>query len=336
MKAWQLMLGLGLPVIISCGDKEIEETETTDTNDTTDTDTTDTGDTTEEIVPLEPAAIGFEFSGLWIENGNEGEGALAPYLFPDLSNQNGGLPFALSYGVTVTLASVEYFGLGSSATDEERAYETCTVFADFAYSPANLLAQDFNWSTGVGSAGTTVELWQSFEGTLVFRMDSASERCAELAEGHSLETFDNMRFGIGFGPLSDHMRGEFESTDWWADDTDAQASYFTQYIAVNHPNSEVSTGYDFIAYDWNSAIFVNADVESCVDLETGEVVTYDPESTTQVCGEVMTEEVDGSTNYDLGDTNADVGSRVGYVQGNAWWYEDYPNLDLSLMGEYPE
>ena len=208
-------------------------------------------------------------------------------------------------------------------------------YADFAYSPANLLAQDFDWTSGVGSSGNNVELWQSFEGTLIFRLDSASDRCAELAEGNSLDQFDGMRFGIGMGPLSTYMSGEFASTDWWADDADAQASYHTQYIAVNHP-ADTDLGYNFVAYDWTSAIMVNVDPESCVDAATGEVITSDVESETKVCGEVMTVEEDGAANYDLADQNENFGSRQVYVQGNAWWYEDYPNLDLSLMKEYPE
>jgi hypothetical protein len=335
MQDWKSLLLLGLPlVLVACGDKEIEDEDTTEDTDTSDTE--DTGETVvEENEPLVPVAIGFEYSGIWNEAGNDGAGSLEPYLFPDLNNENGGVPFALGNLVTVTLASVEYFSLGSGATDEERAFETCTVYADFAYSPANLLAQDFDWTSGTGSTGDNVDLWQSFEGTLIFRLDSASERCAELDEGYSLDTFDGMRFGIGMGPLSTYMSGEFASTDWWADDLDAQGSYHTQYIAVNHP-AETDLGYNFVAYDWTSAIMVNVDAESCVDAATGEVITSDVESETKVCGEVMTVEEDGAANYDLADQNENFGSRNVYVQGSSWWYEDYPNLDLDLMKEYPE
>ena len=332
MRDWKALLLLGLPLAAACGDKGIEEEEE---NEVEDTDIEDDTGTITQVEPLVPVAIGFELSAIWNEAGNDGAGELSPYLFPDLNNTNGGIPLALSSGVTVTLASIDFFSLGSSASDEDRAFESCSVFADFAYSPANLLAQDFDWTGGVGSAGTTVDLWNSFEGTLIFRLDSASERCSQLDEGHSLDTFDGMRFGIGFGPLSAYQSGEFESTDWWADDLDAQGSYFTQYIAVNHP-AETDLGYNFVAYDWTSSIMVDIDTEKCVDLESGEVVAADPESTTQVCGEIMTVEEEGSTNYDLADQNANVGSRHVFVQGNAWWYEDYPNLDLDLMKEYPE
>ena len=34
-----------------------------------------------------------------------------------------------------------------------------------------------------------------------------------------------------------------------------------------------------------------------------------------------------------GNHNVDVGARHGYFQSSAWWYEDFPNLDLDIMGE---
>ena len=144
-----------------------------------------------------------------------------------------------------------------------------------------------------------------------------------------------MRFGIGMGPLSTYMSGEFAFTDWWADDADAQASYHTQYIAVNHP-ADTDLGYNFVAYDWTSAIMVNVDAEAVLMLQLVKSLLPMLNLKAKVCGEVMTVEEDGAANYDLADQNENFGSRQVYVQGNSWWYEDYPNLDLSLMKEYPE
>ena len=304
-----------------CDDNDVDSTTTI----ATDADC----DGTTDLIPI---AIGFEYSGIWNEAGNNGSGSLEPYLFPDLNNTNGGVPSALGNLVTVSLASDAYFFLGADATDEDRALESCTVLADFSYSPANLLAQDFDWSAGSGSTGNTLSLWQSFEGTLIFRLESASERCAELGAGYSLDDFDGMRFGIGMGPLSSYMSNEYNSTSWWAGDLDAQASYHTQYIAVNHP-AATSLGYNFVAYDWTSAIMVNIDTESCVD-SANQIV---PSNTTGniICGEVMTVVENGTENYDLADQNDNVGIRHVYVQGSSWWYEDYTNLDLSLMKETP-
>ncbi len=74
-----------------------------------------------------------------------------------------------------------------------------------------------------------------------------------------------------------------------------------------------------------------ADPDSCQDYEgtdeDGEEVTY-----TQ-CGEVTIEEADGGYQYVWEDIYSNEGERFGYVSGSAWWYEDFPNLDLSIMGE---
>jgi hypothetical protein len=34
-----------------------------------------------------------------------------------------------------------------------------------------------------------------------------------------------------------------------------------------------------------------------------------------------------------GNQNVDVGTRTAFISGSAWWYEDFPNLDLSMMSE---
>jgi hypothetical protein len=333
MNNWKLLV-LALPLAAACGDKEIESEPSAEASSEPSAEASSepgSEPSGEEVEPLEPVAIGFEFSGIWDEAGNDGAGELKPYLFPDLNNTNGGEPLILSEIVQVTLASTAYFSLGSDATDEQRENETCTVYAWFDNAPANLLADDFNWDTGVGGMETySTDSWQGFEGMLIFNLDSASERCSQLAEGHSLDTFDGMHFGLIFGGLSSHMTSEFESTDWWADETDLQASYFTQYIAMNHPSAD--GGYTFIGYDWTSSIYVDADPEQCASYEyedaEGNVVSE------EVCGMVLTEEVEGQTNYALGDVYDVVNPRYGYVQGSAWWYEDYPNLDLDIMKDW--
>ena len=126
------------------------------------------------------------------------------------------------------------------------------------------------------------------------------------------------------------MTAEFEGSDWWADDAEAQQSYFTQYISINHPNED--GGYKFIGYDWTSSIFVAADSEECAELES-----TDPDGnpvSEEYCGLVETEEVDGGTNYVFGDVYDVVNPQYGYVQGSAWWYEDFPNLDLDIMKDF--
>lgn len=325
MNNWKILL-LSLPLAVACGDKSIEET----IEPSSEPSEEPSGEPeVEELAPLVPAAIGFEFSGLWDAAGNEGEGSLGPYLFPDLNNTNEGEPLILSEGVQVTISSAAYFS--PDLTDEEKELEICTVFAWFDNAPANLLADDYDWTNYAAGLETyTAETWQGFEGILVFNLDSASERCAELDEGYSLDTFDGMHFGLMFGKLSDHMTTEYESSDWWADDEESQKSYFTQYIAINHPTDD--GGYTFVGYDWTSSIFIVADPEKCADLE-GTDADGNP-VTEEYCGLVQTEEVDGGTNYVFGDVYDSVNPQYGYVQGSAWWYEDYPNLDLDIMKDF--
>jgi hypothetical protein len=124
------------------------------------------------------------------------------------------------------------------------------------------------------------------------------------------------------------MTAQFADYDWWDPDTDA-FSYFSMYTAMNHPNDESASGYDFVGYDWNSAFYVDADSSVCQDLvdeETEEVYG-------EACGLVSVIEGEDGPVYGAGNFNVDVGNRYAYVQGGAWWYEDFPNLDLSIMGE---
>jgi hypothetical protein len=136
--------------------------------------------------------------------------------------------------------------------------------------------------------------------------------------------FNYMHYGIALGDLSTYMTAELTSTDWWEEDTDAY-TYHTMYTAMNHP-SDSEAGYSFIGYDFASSLYVEADPDSCVEItdEAGEVEQV-------VCGEPLTEEREDGTYYKTGNFNLDVGTRFGYVIGNAWWYEDFPNLDLSNM-----
>ena len=54
----------------------------------------------------------------------------------------------------------------------------------------------------------------------------------------------------------------------------------------------------------------------------------------EICGLVELEtEIDGSLSYVLDDYSLDEGDRFAHVFGRAYWYEDFPNLDLDLMQE---
>ena len=149
------------------------------------------------------------------------------------------------------------------------------------------------------------------------------DRCLDWEDGDPAELFHGMHFGLGFGPLSSYMTAQYEDSDGWDVETDPY-SYFTMYTAMNHPSEEEALGWDFVGYDFTSGLFVEVDRYSC---------TYDPGF--EVCGEVQ---IDPSTDgsgyvYRTGDFREDVGERFAFVTGSAWWYEDFPNLDLDLMKE---
>ena len=340
-----LLLVLSVSLAACISDKGIDDDEpsSSSSNSSEPSDNPDVDTDEPDAVPtpaLVPVAIGFEYSGMWDEATN----SLQPYLFPDLNNTNGGEPIWNIPRVTITLASIEYFSLGAEATEEDRAMESCTFVAYYFDEPGNLYAEQYDWENAYGNGlngtpagtGESVALWQSFEGNLMILEGTQSDRCGELSDGYSVGMFDNIRLGLGFGPLSNYMTTAYSESDSW--DAEAEASYHTQYIAINHP-SDTDLGYNFVAYDWTSAIFVEADPTTCVEAgeyEEGSLADEALNGAEEVCGLIMTETTDDGTMYDLGDHSLNVGSRYGYVQGNAWWYEDFPNLDLNLLASYPE
>jgi hypothetical protein len=114
--------------------------------------------------------------------------------------------------------------------------------------------------------------------------------------------------------------------DWddWDEDVDPYA-YFTGYIAMNHPEPTSDLGYNFVGYDFNPGYFSEIDMDLCAER------VIDAEGTTEeVCGGLV---VDDEDMLVPGNHNIDVGSRRGYFTSWAWWYEDFPNLDLDIMGE---
>ena len=226
-----LLLVLSVSLAACIGDKAIDDEPSSEPKQLrairlsgTDTDEPDAVPTP----ALVPVAIGFEYAGLWDEaamNEDGSTGALLPYLFPDINNQNGGEPFWNIPTVPDTLASIDFFDLGAEATEEDRAMESCSFSAYYFRTPANLYAEQYDWENGLRNglngtpAGLTpsqpVELWQSFEGNLAILAGTETDRCAELSDGYSVEMFDNIRFGIGIGPLSNYMTTALESYDWW-------------------------------------------------------------------------------------------------------------------------
>ena len=152
--------------------------------------------------------------------------------------------------------------------------------------------------------------------------DYMGERCAYSTV--DLNSFQGMHVGLGLGPMSTYMTETYEETDWWDPDSDPYA-YHSMYVAMNHPDEDASSGYNFVGYDFNTAYYAEVDMDECVE-ETDEA----GEVTGTVCGGLV---VDEEGYLSPGNHNVDAGSRIGFISGSAWWYEDFPNLDLDILGE---
>ena len=115
--------------------------------------------------------------------------------------------------------------------------------------------------------------------------------------------FNGMRFGMGFGELT-----EYNASAWAEETIEEYGDYmFTQYIAVNHP---VGDGVEFVGYNWTTAFLWQWD---------------------DVGGEILTETTDeGDLLIGQDPQN---GNQSGWINSYAYWYEDFPNLDLDKLAE---
>jgi hypothetical protein len=263
---------------------------------------------------LVPAAIGFDFKGIWDQEYD----TLLPYVYP--LGSTGTLNQVKEPVVRVTLASTDFFSVSSSDPLRDSMY--CEFDASFDFQPSSFPLEEFDYTTGIGGSGVSVEAWAAYEGSLSIVGTSFSPRCTQLdpdtfEDGQPFALLDGMRFGVAMAPLSEFLEtmlsGAYGAT--WPD---YQPAYFTQYIAINHPDSAVPDGYSFTAYDWTSSFTVETDQEVC---ETAAMGT--------ICGLLGIDWDNGV--YILGDVSNE--PHYGYIQGSPYWYEDFPNLDLDLLTE---
>ncbi len=200
--------------------------------------------------------------------------------------------------VEVHFANLDFFG----ATDADiQAANDCIVYASFVFSNAKVEAYSYE-------DGFSLASWGGWEGYLEFDSGNFESTDKEgnctnwdpsiFPGGDPVETFSGMHFGVAYGGLTDYLASA------WTDTTieDYGDSMFTQFIAVNHPAGD---GYDFKAYDWTTGFLWE------MDLDTAAVTVDDK-------GYLVLED-----NFDRG----------GYTSGSAYWYEDFPNLDYSLLKE---
>ena len=224
----------------------------------------------------------------------------------------------MPFFATVTFATTAYF---SASDDAAKAWESCTVWASFSGFDGDtsdpvlydMDARLFDWAVGDGS-DVLVDEWQAWEGGLIFDWSTAGERCAHSTV--DLMLFNDMHLGLGIGGHSDYMSealSEVEGVD------DLDTAYVTQYIAMNHPDDDSASGYDFVGYDFTNAYFGAVDMGVCAEGEDGAAL----------CGAFV---ADDEGYLAPGDHTVDVGTRLAYIHGSAWWFEDFPRLDLDLLG----
>ncbi len=258
--------------------------------------------------------MGFSLNAIWDESSD----SLESYFLPDLG---GGTSGSTAY-VTIQLATLDFFSM--SDTDAGYEDEYCSMYATFEYESADLTAEPFDYTAGTGGTGEAVELFAAYEGNLsIYLVDS---RCYDWTDRDPVETFDGTHIGFGFGALTDSLTTLLEEAyeDEWPE---YESGYITQFVAVNHPSETEELGYDFVAYDWNTALFVGAAPDECETFLDSSGVS------TEICGAVRIDERDGSFYYDLVDYTESEGSRYAFIRGNSYWYEDFPNLDLDIMAE---
>ncbi|MEC7987791.1 MAG: hypothetical protein VX278_21665 [Myxococcota bacterium] len=272
---------------------------------------------------FEEIAIGFEFIGTWDQTNNT------------LNGWEDSFGTQEAY-VLIHIANAEFFSDGAGEDNEN----LCTLFALFDNQSTTLNTQEYDWNNPPTSSNqyplntAAVASWASFEGTLsiLAASDDTLETCTLVDNSDILTNnngnfsfgLDGMRFGISFGALNSFHESWLESAYVMNADNDSNGiddlvEYFdenregfvTQYVHINHPNSASASGYDFTGYDWNYATlsYMNAD-----DTIASIPCAYD---TTQTCYDLVQDPYDASLNV--------------FVVSNAYWFEDIPNIDFSLL-----
>lgn len=246
---------------------------------------------------LNPEAVGFEFDG-----GFDGE-MIGNYALRD----SGGELVELLPSVTIQFADSQYFGAG---TVEAQLGHHCEAIALFDY---------IEGTSTLDTDGSTV--WTQFDTTLSIvpgswetdtnedRLDCGPALNPELWGDNGedlLSAFTTFRFALGFGPMTDYLRESWQDDagDWFNEDIESLSTAFmAEYIGINDAQG------NFVLEDWTTAF----------------AFEYDPETL-----EVEVDEDDYLVQIDV--TGAEA-PPVGYYRSSSYWWQDFPLMDLSNLGE---
>jgi hypothetical protein len=291
---WSILLALFGAAACSGTDTGDDDKPGDDGDDDDDTDTTDeTGDTsgTPGVQYWEPVAVGFEFDGVVLANGE-----LSGYVAEDSAGNLVEVPPVM----VVTFASADFFGASSA---EEQEAQSCVALALFQPEPSSAtLANDDG-----------VLLYRSYDTALDLETDPEFTDCDEKLDptvwgenaATMLDAFDGAHFGYGWGEMTDYLLESWGTAT--LDDEEIANAMIASYIAINDLNG------DWIASDWTTGLLFEWDPA------TGELVTV--ESPDDPAVELL---------VPIDVTGVPVGAPLpeGYVRSFAWWYQDFVLLDL--------
>jgi hypothetical protein len=267
-----------------------------------------------EDTPLEAAAIGFEYIGTWDQN----NASLGGWTFDSGE--------AADAYVNVHITNMDFFSSGAGDDNEN----ICTMLATFINEPAVLDAQEYPWSNPPSNAsqypldGTSAATWGGFEGYLTFLGFSSdtSDTCARLEderiytvtdEGYAVITIEGMHFGLSYGALTaeheSRLSESYETSQIGDYFEDNKSAFVSQYIHINHSDVNATDGFDFTGYDWNYARLAAVNTDGTIG-----TVPCDWDDTLD-CYDLV--EYDGTKNV--------------FSASDAFWYEDFPNLDFDIL-----
>ncbi len=205
--------------------------------------------------------------------------------------------------VVITFTSADYFTAGGNEEGNLNSCEALALF-DVITAESVLDADGENvWTDFDTSLSIVPGSWDADD----FACASALDQDIWGADGVDLlDAFTLFRFGMGFGPHTQYLADAWQDDEGeWAspDIEELSVGFLTEYIGIND-----STG-AFVLEDWTSALAFEWDDE------TGELVV-DDEDLLQIL-----------------DVTAATTVPVSYVRSFAYWYQDFPLLDLDNLSD---